>query len=529
VTRPRRWTIPPRAYTLLWDGHSIVGVIAGLALFVMFFCGAIALYRGELHQWMDPALRTHSTDVTSIDALIGPILDAAPPKPRGSLLLVWPFGNRPYFYLQYESADGRRIMHWIVPHSGETLPYTGRSVLPELLNDLHFFRPFGTAGQLTAGVLGFVLLFVLVTGVAIHLRKLPEDLHTFRPRQRLRVSLADAHAALGTIGIPFTAMYALTGAYFSLLLVVYGGLVVGVLQGDRQRIGELLTGIERPVFKPSEAAAATPAPGETPTPTPTHTRTMSFDALLSRYKARIPDAPPFAMEIDRWGDAAGLVTFEGNADRSLGATAIATLNAATGDIIVSRSSDTTPPMAATAAAFGVLHFARFGGQALKALFFVLALAASAVILTGNVLWIEVRRPRDPRATPWLHRLLARLTSGVGVGLLATVPAAFIVSRLLPIDRPDRMTIEAQAFFLAWALFALGALACPSALATARVLLALSGVLSIVVPIANGLGTGAWFWASATRGHWVVFTIDACFLIAGILLTWLAWRGIEIRR
>ena len=54
-----------------------------------------------------------------------------------------------------------------------------------------------------------------------------------------------------------------------------------------------------------------------------------------------------------------------------------------------------------------------------------------------------------------------------------------------------MTIEAQTFFLTWALFALGALAWPSALATARILLALSGVLSIVVPIANGLGTGAW--------------------------------------
>jgi hypothetical protein len=169
---------------------------------------------------------------------------------------------------------------------------------------------------------------------------------------------------------------------------------------------------------------------------------------------------------------------------------------------------------------------RFGGQALKALFFVLALAASAVILTGNVLWIEVRRPRDPRATPWLHRLLARLTSGIG--LLAAVPAAFVITRMIPIDRPDRMTIEAQAFFTIWALLALGALAWPSALATARVLLALSGVLSIAVPIANGLGTGEWFWTSAARGHWVVFSIDACFLSAGVLLTLLAWRGVEIR-
>lgn len=102
---------------------------------------------------MDPALRTRSTQVVSIDALIDPILDAAPPKPRGSLLLVWPFGNRPYFYPQYEATDGRRIMHWIAPQSGETLPYTGHSILPELLNELHFFGQLGTAGQMAAGVL----------------------------------------------------------------------------------------------------------------------------------------------------------------------------------------------------------------------------------------------------------------------------------------------------------------------------------------------------------------------------------------
>jgi uncharacterized iron-regulated membrane protein len=106
---------------------------------------------------------------------------------------------------------------------GRDVAVHGRSILPELLNDLHFFKQLGAFGQMTAGVLGFVLLFVLITGIAIHLRKLPEDLHTLRPRQRLRVSLADAHAALGTIGIPFTTMYALTGAYFSLWLVVYGG------------------------------------------------------------------------------------------------------------------------------------------------------------------------------------------------------------------------------------------------------------------------------------------------------------------
>lgn len=513
MTRSRPQAIGPRAYRLLWDGHSIVGVVTGLALFVMFFCGALALYRGELHQWTDPALRTRSTEVASVDALVEPILKARPPKMGSSLLLVWPFGHRPYFYLQYEGVDGRANASWVVPHSGETLPYTGRSILPDLLNELHFFGQLGTAGQALAGVLGLVFLFVLIAGVAIHLRKLPEDLHTFRPRRRLRVSLADAHAALGTIGIPFTAMYALTGAYFSLLIVVYGGLVVGVLGGDRQRIGELTTGIVRPAFRPSHEAAST----------------LPFDVLLSRFTTAYPGAPPFAIEIEGWGDAAGLATFDANAERSLGATAVATLNAVTGEVVVGRSPADTPPMTATAAGFGVLHFARFGGHLLKALFFVLALVASAVILTGNLLWIEVRRPRDRRATPWVHRVLARLTAGVGVGLVAAVPVAFVMTRMVPIDQSGRMAMEARTFFLSWLLFAGAALLLPSAVATARFLTAMSGVMAIIVPIANGIGTDAWLWVSAGRGHWAVFAIDACFLLAGLLLCCIAWRGRESDR
>jgi uncharacterized iron-regulated membrane protein len=499
-----------RAYALFWDAHSVVGVVTGLALFVMFFCGALALYRGELHQWADPTLRTTSTEVISIDRMLAPLLDANPLKPGGSLVLTWPFGYRPYFHVQYETARGR-IARWVAPQSRETLPEIGRSRLPDILNDLHFFGQLGTAGRLLAGVLGLVFLFALVTGLAIHLHKLPQDLHTFRPRERLRVSLADAHAVLGTIGVPFTAMYALTGAYFSLLLVVYGGLAFGVLHGDRERLGELIGGLSRPTYQPSPEMAPS----------------LSFDRLLARFRAEYADAPPFIMEVEGWGNAAGLVTFEANADRSLGSTAIATLSVTTGDVVAGRGPAHTPSMTATAAAFGVLHFARFGGQTLKALFFALALAASAVILTGNVLWLEVRRSHRSGATPWVHRVLARLTSGIGAGLVAAVPVLFLTTRVVPIEQPGRMAVEEGTFFAAWAIFIAAAQIWPSAKRSAGFLTAIGGLLAIMVPFADAVYTGTWPWALAALGYWTVFTVDVSFLAAGVFLCWVAYRVIAV--
>ncbi|MGC4082794.1 MAG: PepSY-associated TM helix domain-containing protein [Vicinamibacterales bacterium] len=510
MSRRHRTLISRRAYALFWDAHSVVGVFTGLALFVMFFCGALALYRGELHQWADPALRTQTTQVASIDAMLAPLFDAHPLKPGGGLVLTWPFGDRPYFHVNYETASGR-VAHWIAPQSRETLPEIGRSRLPDILNDLHFFGQLGTAGRLLAGVVGLVCLFALVTGLAIHLHKLPQDLHTFRPRERLRVSLADAHAVLGTVGIPFTAMYALTGAYFSLLLVVYGGLVFGTLGGDRQRLGDLIGGFNRPVYQ----AAHVTSPS------------LSFDALLARFRAEYADAPPFIMEIEGWNDAAGLVTFEANANRSLGSTAIATLRATTGEIVAGRGSAHTPAMTETAAAFGVLHFARFGGHLLKAIFFVLALAASAVMLTGNVLWLEVRRSQHRDATPWLHRMLARLTSGVGAGLVAAVPLLFLTTRVVPIEQPGRMAVEEGMFFGAWALFIVVAQVVPSAKTSAALLIVVGGLLAVAVPFADAWCTGAWPWALAQRGYWTVFGVDGSFLLAGALLCWIAYRMLAV--
>lgn len=154
---------------------------------------------------------------------------------------------------------------------------------------------------------------------------------------------------------------------------------------------------------------------------------------------------------------------------------------------------------------------------------MLGLAASAVILTGNVLWLAVRPPARGASPPRVHRLLARLTSGVGVGLIAAVPVLFLVTRAMPIDAPHRMGVEESAFFGTWALFAAGALLVPSAAASARFLTALAALGCLAVPIANGVGTGAWPWVSAELGHGVVLGIDLAFLLAGIGLAWGACR------
>lgn len=492
--------LSPRAFRVLWDGHSVVGVVLGLALYVMFLCGGIALWRGEVHQWADPALRAASTEVASVDALVGPVLAADPPVPGSGVMVVWPFGNRPYLTLSYETASGP-ASHWVVPETGAVLPARPRSATADLLNDVHFFHQLGIVGDTLAGLACVFLLFVLGSGLAIHWRKLPKDWHTTRWGGGLRRALADVHVVLGTLGLPFTVAYAVTGAYFALLTVFYGAVVAGALGGDLDRLDPLISGLESPAYE----ASGQPA------------ETLSFDRLVAALPAEWPALDPVILRVEGWGDRAGLAHFEGQQAGTVTRSAIAVLGAATGEVVAARAPSDTPAMTATAVGMGTLHFGRFGGGVTKALLFLLALAASAVILTGNVLWVVVRRPRDSRATPRLHRALARLTVGVGCGLVAAVPALFLATRALPLALDGRQRVEAAVFFGLWLALAVAAFAGRSAGWAARWQLALAGALCLAVPVANGVGTGAWPWVSAAAGWPAVFWTDVGFAMAGLTL------------
>lgn len=102
----------------------------------------------------------------------------------------------------------------------------------------------------------------------------------------------------------------------------------------------------------------------------------------------------------------------------------------------------------------VLHFAEFGGLALKILFFLLALASSAVILTGNFTWLEVRRNQD-RA---INTILARLTVGVATGLAPATALLFLAGRWRPDGVADADGWVDLLFFGGWGLCVLYALA-----------------------------------------------------------------------
>jgi len=501
--------VGPRAFRLLWDAHSVGGIVLGLGLFVIFYAGALSLYRGELGSWSDPSQLAGDVEL-SLDEAVQPVLADHPPIPGTDVLVTWPFAGRPAYYAAFETSEAdstRTILALISSTTGEVLSETGRagrSSVAEMVYSLHFFGQAGTPGRVVSGFVAVFLLVTIVTGVLVHLRRLPEDWHTFRPRAALRTIVADVHKVLGLLGLPFAAMYAISGAFLGLLTILLAPTVLVVFDGDLARVESLAAGYELP---PHEA---TGRPAEM----------VSFSALERALPASWEGTVhPQAITVHGWGDEAAIATVTGEARRSLTATPAAVLDATSGELISANDPTVGGPLGGATAALRNLHYALVGpGTPLaKALYFILALATAAVILTGNVLWVLVRRPRDPRATPLLHRVLARLTVGVGCGLVAAIPAAFLATAALPVRPPLLHTIEAIVLFGSWGLLSAAAFAGPSPMWAARWQLMLGGILSLLVPIASGISGGYWPWVAAQAGLWSVVTVDLGFVLMAVLL------------
>ncbi|HEU4684373.1 MAG TPA: PepSY-associated TM helix domain-containing protein [Nitrospira sp.] len=97
-----------------------------------------------------------------------------------------------------------------------------------------------------------------------------------------------------------------------------------------------------------------------------------------------------------------------------------------------------------------LHFAQFGGSTMRWLYFLMGLAATAMIGTGLILWTNKRRKYSGESSDFTsYRFLEALNAATVAGLLVAIPAYFWANRVLPLMLRDRSLWEMRCFFVLW--------------------------------------------------------------------------------
>jgi uncharacterized iron-regulated membrane protein len=486
-----------RTFTAL---HSWMGLVAGFALFVAFYAGAITVFHQPLQQWATP----HVAATASLDdaqRLLDGVL-ARHPEAREHLGMTFPGYElaEPTAYWQ----DSRGTWLFATPDNLAGSPERPGTSLPELINELHYTLGIPIAGTWLMGVVSLLYGVALVSGFVIHLPRLFKDIFALRPGRNLKRFWQDAHNVIGVLSLPFHIVFAVTGALLCLLFVLMLALNPLIYDGKLMAASAAAMDTAPTVQKADIARPLSPLASW-------HARSID----VAREQG-IEGFVPGYLKLAHAGDAHAVVEITGTSPHGLGGGAVA-LDATSGAVLATQLPGMRDANHATLSAVYALHFGDYGNIAVQWLYFLLGLGGAFLFYSGNLLWIESRRKRRQAEQGCSPMIMARATVGICIGVCVAISTAFVAAQLLPWLGWNTSAGERWVCFGSWALCALWA-SWRAPLRAARELLWLAAIVTVLVPLAHGIATGCWFWRSAAAGHSALFAIDvgALALAAGFV-------------
>lgn len=513
-----------RVYNILFHTHTISGIFISLALYVIFFAGSFSFFRDEIVSWeRNEPLSEDWGGLGNTD--FDQVLDTLDSR-KG--LQGWDVSFNQYYDEQRTSVSfspppgveverkGRRgNFIYLNTENLKSYDYQSSYSLGEFLYRLHFFAQlnlWGRSGYLLAGIVAFFFLFAVITGVVVHWNKIVSNFYLFRPYNSLKNLWTDAHTGLGILGLPYQFMFALTGVY---LIVGFSIMSPPVLSfaygGDQEKLNEEFE-FNQPKFepagKPLEASA-------------------SVNALIGKTLQMWPDMVIRNVNVFNYGDQNMHVKIDGHPSFSSKFAGLGGIvyHAASREIVSKRELMTETSFFNGARATMIrLHFGDFGGVGLKLIYFGLGILSCFVIISGVLIWQVARdkkhvEPTKRKFNAWLVWFyLAAALSMYPVFALTFVGIKFFLEP----DSLDRSAFIYQTFFWSWLAFTVLFTALRSNWLTNKLCLIVGGALGLIVPIANGVKSGNWFWESFAQGHTDVFLIDVFWLVLGMITLWIGF-------
>ncbi len=473
--------------------HGWVGLLAGFALFVAFYAGAITVFHHELMQWQSPHPVQAVESLDDAQRLLDDTLRRHPAA-RAWVGMLFPGDESPQATIYWPDEDAVwRYATLARPDGDVALPH---AELSELVNSLHYALGAPPWGTYLMGVVSLLYGVALISGVVIHLPRLLPDLFALRTGPNLKRFWQDAHNAIGVLSLPFHIVFAVTGAMLCLMAVVAVALNPLIYRGD---LFEAMPAAMDTAPMVEAAGVAAPLGG------------LALWDARAREIAReqgLEDFEPVYLKLVNAGDLHAVVEITGEVPRHLGTLGAVALEADTGAPLATQLPGRRDANHATLSIAYLLHFGEYGNAAVRALYFLLGIGGAFLFYSGNLLWIESRRKRrQPEQTRSAMRM-ARATVGVCLGLCVAVSVAFVAAQVLEAFAPEAVSSGVKrACFAAWAACIAWAALRPPALA-ARDLLCAAALATALVPLAHGALTGAWWWTSLAAGHIALFAIDA---------------------
>lgn len=500
----------PRAYNILFHTHTVSGIVISTALFVIFFAGAFTLFKEEFYLWENPSVRHrenptfHLSEVLDVAIRENPKLDL-----DDDLFITIPSEASPlvnvYGHLE-PGKDGKEIHvnFKLDPQTSEVLR-EAPSTVGETLYRLHFLDQLPYLGRWLAGFVSLFFVFATFTGVLIHWKNLLGKFWAFSFKGSWKQIWTNAHTVLGLMGLPFQLMYAVTGAFYLLLLLVLLPAVLFFYEGKPEKVYAMVypyMGITYDENAPEASNFGKIEPIYRLV-NQKYGQQNRITAINTRHVGKVDGTVNFRLRSSDPGHliSTGYVGYRLSDGKEL---------------YRSMPGPDKTYAHSVVEAMGHLHFASFGGLLIKVFYFLMALFTCFVIISGILLWKQARNNRNyTEKQRRFHHRVTMVYLAICVGLFPAV--AYLFNAELWLGGGDRHKLWVEgSFFVVWLGLILAGLFFKTERSQTRFYLSIAGVLSILVPVTNGWLTSDWIWSTFQKGQTALFATDLFWLITGVL-------------
>ena len=415
----------------LTHAHGWLGIIISAVLFLVFFAGSISLFRFEIFQWsVQPTQQVTTGEILPVSKIMELAIEGHEFNAKEHLTVLAPIENKPYYRVYVdliEEQAGREYVGLLMdPVTGEIIGELDQFFLADFLYKLHRDLNLSKPGLYLIGFVTLFFAFILISGIFIHAKKLFKNFFKYRTQSNQRSQLLDMHNVIGTISLPFTLMYALSGLIFNLVIIYQISFALILYKGDQDA---LLA--DAGIHDLHVEWQGVPV------------KFTHIDQMVEQY-AKEMRHPPEVIRMYNYGDQSAVMNLIGHVGDTFAMRYDVAVQLAGGKELYKDDESQHSEVIHGTDVLAVLHFGSFAGVDIRLIFFVLGMAVCALIVTGNLLWIE-KRQKKQNASYRSVSVMTKITlvSTLGVGLACCV--AFFVERIVPLSFITRADILVYSF------------------------------------------------------------------------------------
>ncbi|KJV36552.1 PepSY-associated TM helix domain-containing protein [Luteibacter yeojuensis] len=503
--------------------HTWTGLLAGFALFIAFYAGALTMFHDPIDTWALPQAELADAKVMEqADAMVADIV-AKHPAARDSIGVTYAAGHPSHevaaYWMEKDGTWKTQAVDDAAAHDSEDHTHG----LADFVYELHYDLGIPEIGIYLMGIVSVIYGLALLTGVLIHLPNLVREMFALRPGHNLKRLWQDAHNVIGILSLPFHIIFAVTGALLCLTLVALMAFNTAIFDGKLMGAFERMTSALPDTTAMADANAAKgKATGDIAMLPPAQLGALARKAALDAGAANFE---PDYMRYVHYGQPGAQAEVRGTSTKTLGEYGMVAVDPASGRILNVQLTGARDANHATYSAIFGLHFGTFGSLSLRWLYFILGLAGAFLFYSGNLLYIETRRKRRSAEQPMKVRAMATATVGVCLGTCFAISVTFVGNHLAPLFGAEPTHVVQpvcfSAFFaaVAWTFWRRPAKAAVDLLFATAAVSAAVGILDIALH-------GDRLARTLAEGRYDVLGVDlgAMALSAGF-----AWLGMATRK